>query len=227
MYNNQTVNVIMPAYNEASTIYDVVIRVLKQKQVDRLIIVNDGSKDNTAEQIGRAIANDSRAMLIECKTNMGKGSAVILGIKKVKSGIIIIQDADKEYYPEDYPFLLKKLDSNTPVFGYRMRNERHKYVMGVIAAKVHTILFNLLYKQSIHDVNAGYKVFTTEMISANSLSQKGFEIDFEIATQLAKNGYKIREVPIRYSGRTFAEGKKIGPKDAINMAIYLILRRMR
>ncbi len=226
MYNKQIVNVIMPAYNEEATIYDVVVRVLKQKSVDRLIIVNDGSKDKTSEQIRRAIAKDDRALLIECKTNNGKGSAVILGIKEVKSGIIIIQDADKEYYPEDYPMLLEKLDGKTPVFGYRMRNERHKYVMGVIAAKVHTILFNLLYNQSIHDVNAGYKLFTVDMISANSLSQKGFEIDFEIATQLAKKGYKIREVPIRYSGRTFAEGKKIGPKDAINMAIYLISRRI-
>jgi glycosyltransferase involved in cell wall biosynthesis len=224
MYKNKRVNVVMPVYNEERTVGKMVGRVLGQHFVDILIIVNDGSTDNTVSEVKR-FSHDKRVKIIDFKENRGKGYAVRAGIDNVKDGIIIIQDADEEYHPEDYADLLGSLTEKTPVFGHRTKNLRHKYILGSWAAGVHNILFNSLYGQNVKDMNAGYKVFDKDMLKGVKLHENGFEIDPEIAIALARNGYEIKDVPIRYSGRTFKEGKKIGARDAIGIALFLIKKR--
>lgn len=224
MYNDQQVVIILPAYNEGSTIYRIIRRVLKQKEVDKILVVDDGSVDNTLEEAVRAAKTArGRIRLIRNGSNMGKGYSVRRAIEAVKpDNIIILQDADEEYYPEDYRVLLKAFGGSGPVFGYRKRNQGNQYALALFANNVHTWFFNTLYNQSIRDVNVCYKVFKRSMLKGRTLTQNGFAIEEEIAVTLAKNGYRIKEVPIRYKGRTFSEGKKIGAKAAIGDLLFLI-----
>ncbi len=227
MHGNDKVTVIMPIYNEGKTAYGIIRRVLAQPMVDRLLIVYDASTDNTLEEIKRAMADEKglRCTLIMSDKKMGKGHAIRQGMAQTDGGIVIIQDADDEYYPEDYGKLLDALTDTHPVFGSRPRNEGKKYLMGVLATKVHTLVFNVLYGQSIRDMNAAYKVFKVAMLKGKELKEEGWQMDQEIATVLAKNGYKISSVDIRYKGRTFEEGKKISAKDGIDNLIYIIRQR--
>lgn len=227
MHIRDRVNVIMPIYNEEKTAYKMIKRVLKQDVVDRLIIVYRISEDNTYNEIKRAIIGCTKCTLLINRTKRGKGYSVRMGIKNAKRGIVIIQDADEEYYPEDYKNLLNALSEDSPVFGYRTVNYGHGYALGIFANRVHTLLFNLLFHQSVKDINTGYKVFEIGMLKNKILKENGWELDAEIATTLAKNGYKIKNVPIRYKGRTYDEGKKIGPKAAINFIFFIIKQRIR
>lgn len=224
MYNNQSVVVILPAYNEGPTIYKIIRRVLKQRIADRILVVDDGSADNTVKEAKRAAETATHTVkLIRIRQNMGKGHAVRRAIRAVNpDDILILQDADEEYYPEDYKKLLNAFDGSGPVFGYRERNTGNQYALALFANNVHTWVFNTLYGQSIRDVNVCYKVFTRSMLKGRTLTQNGFAIEEELAVTLAKNGYKIQEVPIRYKGRTFGEGKKIGAKAAIEDLLFLI-----
>ena len=224
MYRGKRVSVIMPVYNEERTVGKMISRVLAQRVVDSLIVINDGSTDGTVSVLKR-FSKERRVCIMDSKENRGKGHAVRIGIDKVKNGIIIIQDADEEYHPEDYGALLGRLGEDTPVFGHRTKNLRHKYLLGAWAAGVHNVLFNSLYGQHVKDMNAGYKVFDKRMLHGIKLREDGFEIDPEIAVALARNGYAIKDVPIRYSGRTFKEGKKIGARDAIGIALFLVKKR--
>lgn len=227
MYKGEKVNVIMPAYMEGKTVYNIIKRVLRQKYVDKLIIVYDESKDNTLEAIKRACKGSGRTEIVYSDKKLGKGHALRLGLEHVEDGIIIIQDADEEYYPEDYGTLLSKLTDTNPVFGKRKQNLGHTYIFGNFARSLHTFLFNLLYHQSVADIQTCYKVFKLKMINKYQLKEDGWEIEPEIAIALANNGYKIINAPIRYKGRTFAEGKKIGPKAAISEIFYIIGKKFK
>lgn len=218
--------VIMPVYNEERTVYGMIRRVLAQGGVGRLVVVYDTrSTDGTLREIRRAIAGRKRVLLLRRRLH-GKGSSVRCGLERVRSGPIIIQDADEEYYPEDYPRLLGELSRGQPVFGYRSVNYGHAYGAGKAVSRLHTWFFNLLFGQSVRDVNTGYKVFTKEMLKGRRLRGRGFELDMEMAAALAKNGYRIRNVPIRYKGRTFGEGKKIGSGPAVRFFFSILHERL-
>jgi glycosyltransferase involved in cell wall biosynthesis len=228
MLNDETVSVIMPVYNEGATVRSVIKRVLGQKAVDALYIVYDKSTDNTLAEIRAAMKGSDakgRAFLVMSDAKRGKGRAVKQGMARIRDGIVLIQDADEEYYPEDYPKMLAALTDSNPVFGSRESNAGHKYFLGSLATVVHTLAFNLLYGQSIKDMNAAYKLFKVHMLKGKKLSEDGWQIDQEIACTLAKNGYRILSVPIRYKGRTFEEGKKIGPKAAVMNLFYIVKER--
>ena len=229
MHKGRSVEVIMPAYNEGKTIFRVIRRVLRQKPVDRLIIVYDKSDDATLDEIKKAMSGaGKRCRLVYSREKKGKGHAVRQGLELVgESSIVIIQDADEEYYPEDYPKLLRAFGSGSPVFGVRVGNSGHRYVLGDLATKVHTGTFNLLYRQKLKDINGAYKVFLPEMLKGYRLKQDGWPFDQELATRLAKNGYTIKQVGVRYKGRTFDEGKKIGPRGAIEDFFFILADRFR
>lgn len=227
MHDGERVNVIMPVYEEGKTVYGVIRRVLAQKSVDRLIVVHDlRSKDNSLSEERRAARGSGRVSIITTGKSTGKGYSVRLGLDAVKKGIVIIQDADEEYYPEDYPRLLSAFSRTSPVFGYRSVDYGSSYALGRAVSRLHNCFFNLLFGQSVRDVNAGYKVFEKRMLGRARLKGNGFDLDIEIAARLAKNGYRIASVPIRYKGRTFQEGKKIGASSAINLFFYILKDRL-
>ena len=222
MFDGEYFNVIMPIYNEENTVGKMIKRVLKQNIVDKLILVYEPSTDNTLKEIERAIIGCKNIVLLKNKERMGKGYSVKRGIDYIKKGIIIIQDADEEYSPEDYKVLLSKFNSDTPVFGMRTFISGHRYILGSYANDLHTFIFNLLFRQNVKDINACYKLFTKEMINNHKFVQNGWRFDMELAIVLAQKNYKIQNAPIHYKGRTFDEGKKIGAGAAIGFIFYII-----
>jgi glycosyltransferase involved in cell wall biosynthesis len=229
MYKNEKVNIIMPVYNEENTLEEIINRVLAQKMVDKLVIVDDYSKDKSRKIIEKAAKNDKRISFLYNSENKGKGYSVRRGLSEIKSGIIIIQDADLEYYPEDYAKLLPKLNDNTIVLGTRMlgKNTGHKYVMAKIANAALTSTFNLLYGMKLTDINTCYKVFKVNMLKGVNLTEDGFLIEPQILIGLIKKGYNIAEVNIRYKGRTYKEGKKITAKDGIEQGLFMISSKLK
>jgi glycosyltransferase involved in cell wall biosynthesis len=230
VYKSEKVNVIMPIYNEERTASQIIRRVLAQKMVDRLIIINDNSKDKSLEIIKKAAKSDKRITYFSNKNNMGKGYSVRKGIDEVESGIIIIQDADLEYYPEDYPKLFPNVKDDTFVLGTRTRHRQktgHEYFLAKFANTVFTGTFDLLYARDITDINTCYKVFKKSMLDGVELKTDDFLIDMEILVSLVKKGYKVKEVDIRYMGRTYAEGKKITYVDAVKQGMFIVAERFR
>lgn len=182
MYKGKTVNIIMPVYNEERTLEEVIRRVLKQKMVDRLIIVNDASKDNSLSIIKKMARKDRRITYFTNNPNRGKGYSVRRALAEVKKGIILVQDADKEYYPEDYPKLFAAMAPNTVVYGTRMgeKESGHRYLLAKGANIMITALFNGLYFQHLTDLNTCYKVFTKDMLDGITLKADRFMGEAEI-----------------------------------------------
>jgi glycosyltransferase involved in cell wall biosynthesis len=226
MYKSERVNVIMPVYNEEKTISEIIKKVLEQKIVDRLIIVDDGSKDGSLERIKQAAKNDRRITYFINERNSGKGFSVRRGLAAVKEGIVIIQDADLEYYPDDYIKLVSKVKDDTAVFGTRIRKRSgHGYRMAKIANDVLTSTFDVLYGRDLTDINTCYKVFKRKMIRDSELDKNDFLLDPQILVTLVKKGYKIVEVDIKYKGRSYEEGKRINAMDGIKQGLFLIKSR--
>lgn len=224
MYKNSALNIIMPVYNEEKTVKEIISRVLAMPIVDRLIVINDCSKDRSLEIINALAKRDRRVVVLSNKANMGKGYSVRRGLELVKKGIVIIQDADLEYFPEDYKKLLPKLKDDTIVLGTRMRGRKtgHNYALAKFANANLTSVFNVLYGTHISDMNTCYKVFKKEMLGDAKLTKNDFLIEPEILIILVKKGYRIEEVDIRYKGRTYAEGKKITAKDGVKQALFMV-----
>ena len=227
MYKGETVNIIMPVYNEEKTVSAIIKRVLAQRFVDRLIIIDDHSCDSSLKIIKNLAAGDRRITCLASPNNRGKGFSVRKGLSRVNDGIVIIQDADLEYYPEDYMKLLPGLSDDTIVLGTRMRGRQtgHEYALAKLANAGLTLTFNLLYGRRLTDMNTCYKVFKIEMLKGIELEEDGFLIEPEILVALVKKGYNIIEVDIRYKGRTYEEGKKITAKDGIKQEFFMIKSR--
>lgn len=227
MNKNDSVNVIMPVYNEERTLRNIVGRVLAQEIVDNLIIVDDHSQDGSLDIIKDIAKTDKRITYFSNNANMGKGYSVRRGLKHVKGGIVIIQDADLEYYPEDYNKLVPLVDKDTAVLGTRVhkKNTGHRNVFAKLANDVFTWELNVLYGTQLTDINTCYKIFRREMIEDKELKENSFLIDPEILLTIIKKGYSIKEVDISYSGRTYKEGKKINAKDAVEQGLFIFKRR--
>ena len=223
MKSTEKISVIMPVYNEERTVRQILDRVLRQGCVAKVVVVDD-SKDRSPDIVRRRMAKDSRILLIHNKIPRGKGAALITGIKKVKGGLVLIQDADSEYFPEDYQKLLDQVSVENAVFGSRIlgRNVGHQYRLAKLANIAMSATFSFFFRQRITDVYTCYKLFYRNMVDPNRLRHRDFLIETEIAAQIVRNGYKIKEVPIRYNGRTFEEGKKINAMDGINGLLYVI-----
>jgi glycosyltransferase involved in cell wall biosynthesis len=222
------ISVIMPVYNEEKTVGSILGRVLRQDCVSHVIVV-DSSKDRSPQIIRNRMRKDRRITLIHTKKPTGKGSALITGIKKVRGGLVLIQDADSEYFPEDYSLLLGKLKDGNAVFGSRIlgRNVGHQYALAKMANIMMSAAFSLFFRQRVTDIYTCYKLFDRKMVDPDRLRHRDFLIEAEIAAQIVRNGYKIEEVPIRYNGRTFEEGKKIHATDGIKGMLYIIMDGIR
>ena len=221
-------SVVIPVYNERHTVELLVKRVEAAPYEKEIILVDDGSTDGTREILER-LTRDHREQvrLVLHRKNRGKGAAIRTAIKHVRGDIVIIQDADLEYDPQDYPRLLEPiLDGHADVvFGNRFHGGPHRvlYFWHYLGNRVLTNLCNMVTNLNLSDMEVGYKVFRAEILQRLRLRSDRFGIEPELTVKVAKLGCRIYEVPIAYHGRTYAEGKKIGWKDGL-AALYYILR---
>jgi len=225
---NSVLSVVVPAYNEAKTIASVLERVLSQPSVMEVIVVDDCSTDGTWEFLQSLAASNSKIRASRHARNEGKGAALRTGISLAGARFVIIQDADLEYDPSEYPILLHPLLENRAdvVFGSRFmggRAHRVLYFWHSVGNTVLTLLSNMFTNLNLTDMETCYKAFRREIIQSIQIEENRFGFEPEITAKVAKLGARIFEVGISYYGRTYAEGKKIGWKDGAS-AIRCILK---
>jgi len=218
----------MPVFNERETLVPAVEAVLAIDRVDELIIVDDGSIDGTRELYDDVKAHDQRVKVHLQERNQGKGSAVRTGFSLADGDIFLIQDADLEYDPRDYPALVQPIEEGRAavVYGSRFRGGPTKtmFFWHMVGNKFLTLVTNMLYNTILSDMETCYKVFRADVIRDIPLRAKGFEFEPEITSKVLKRGYRIYEVPISYNGREFDEGKKINPWRDGPKAFYYLLK---
>jgi glycosyltransferase involved in cell wall biosynthesis len=226
-YIKMKISVVMPVYNEIDTVKSIIDKVMSVDIVDELIIVDDHSKDGTIEVL-KGIKNEKIRITFHDR-NSGKGAALRTGFSKVTGDVIIIQDADLEYDPNEYSNLLQPiLDGRADaVYGSRFLGGPHRALLfwHYLANKLLTLLSNIFNNLNLTDMETCYKVIRTDVIRTISLKSDRFGFEPEITAKLAKKRFRIYEMPISYSGRDYAEGKKIGFKDAIEAFFCIVYYR--
>ncbi|MEK6834706.1 MAG: glycosyltransferase family 2 protein [Nanoarchaeota archaeon] len=234
MKRNNLLSIIIPVYNEAKTIKSVLNLVLKSKLSIKkeIIIINDGSTDDTQEIVDKFIQNNHKINIrLLNKKNEGKGSAVKLGIMKATGQIIIIQDADLEYNPEDYERCIQPIINGKykVVYGSRVidrGNIKYRHLSYLIGGRTITLFTNILFGSRLTDEPTCYKTFDSDLIKSININGKKFDWEPEITAKILRMGIKIKEVPIRYYPRSIKEGKKIRWKDGLDAIITLIKYRL-
>jgi glycosyltransferase involved in cell wall biosynthesis len=222
-------SVVIPCYNEEKTISVIVERIKAQKNLlIEIIIIDDHSNDNTLNELSKIAQIYPDIKIVRHEKNMGKGSALKSGIKLATGNIILIQDADLEYNPNDYKNLLQPfLETDADVvYGTRFKGGsyvRLHFFWHYLANKILTTLTNVVTNLNMSDMETGYKLFKSEVIKKINLKENSFGIEPEITVKLAKNKFIFYEVPISYNGRSYQEGKKITFLDAIK-AIFCIFK---
>lgn len=221
----KTLSIIIPVFNEKSTISAVIEKIesINISITKEIIVVDDGSTDGTTE-ILRARETD-KTIYHFAPVNSGKGAAIRMGLKVAKGDIMLIQDADLEYTPEDYQELIDPILNGQTLVVYGSRFLRQNYIPPIrrLANRALTILTNLLYAAKLTDMETCFKVFSSEVAQKISLHANGFEIEPEITARILQAGYKIYEVPVSYNPRTRVEGKKIGWTDGF-VAVAMLLK---
>ena len=221
-------SVVMPAYNEEATLEAIVGRVLATPWTDEVLIVDDGSADRTVEIAKKLVEGDPRVKLFQQPHNMGKGAALRRGFAEATAEFVIVQDADLEYDPAEYDeILVPLLDGRADVvFGSRFlagRPHRVLYFWHSVGNRFLTLLSNMFTNINLTDMETCYKAFRRPVIQGIEIEEDRFGFEPEITAKLARAGYRMYEVGISYSGRTYAEGKKIGWRDGVR-AVTCILR---
>jgi glycosyltransferase involved in cell wall biosynthesis len=220
------ISVIIPVYNEERTITEIVSRVQAVSLASEIIIVDDGSTDGTLAHLRTIDSTHENVTILYHDKNRGKGAALKTGLAAASGDVIIIQDADLEYDPRDYESLLVPiLDGRADVvYGSRFLGgpQRVLFFWHYIGNKVITLLCDALSNLNLSDMETGYKVFKKEVLADIQLKSNRFGFEPEFTMKIAKKGFRIYEVPISYSGRTYEEGKKIGWLDGLS-AIFTIL----
>ena len=219
-------SVVIPCYNEEATIEALINLVLDSPWVAEIIVVDDGSKDRSREIL--ATVNDPKVRVVLHDVNKGKGAALRTGFQHATSEFVIVQDADLEYDPSEYPLVLEPLldDRADVVFGSRFlsgRPHRVLYFWHSLGNKFLTLMSNMFTDLNLTDMETCYKCFRREVIQSITIEEDRFGFEPEITAKLAKSRVRIYEVGISYSGRTYDEGKKIGWRDGVR-AVYCIVR---
>jgi len=218
--------VIIPAYNEKNTILEIVRRVQATKLVDEIIIVDDGSTDGTRALIATMDGKDNVKVILHEK-NQGKGAAVRTGISAATGDVLMIQDADLEYDPREYPNLMKPIEEGLAdvVYGSRFLGAPHRAILfwNMVANKLLTLMTNILYNNILTDMETGYKVFKREVVVDMKIHAKRFDFEPEFTAKILKKNVRVFEVPISFNPRDYSEGKKIKMKDAFE-AVWTLLK---
>jgi glycosyltransferase involved in cell wall biosynthesis len=233
-----TLSVVIPAYNEAKTIHEILRRVRAVPIKTQIIVVDDCSKDGTRDILRDIEQRDKELKVVYHEINQGKGAALRTGFRHATGQIVIVQDADLEYDPEQYPQLIQPIveDLADVVFGSRFIGETHRvlYFWHSLANKGLTLLSNMFTNLNLTDMEVCYKVFRREVIQGITLKSDRFGFEPEVTAKVARFTFpsksgehprscRIYEIPVSYHGRTYREGKKIGIKDGFQ-ALYCILR---
>ena len=226
-WNAIRVTAVMPAYNEAAHIEEAVRRLKAVPLSVELVCVNDASRDGTAEVLERLKAEGLIDVLIHHEVNRGKGAALRTGIAAASGHVIVVQDADLEYDPQEFPALLDPIRTGRAdaVFGSRFQSgpRRVLYFWHSIGNQFLTLLSNMLTDLNLTDMETCYKMVRADLLKRLPLASDRFGFEPEVTARLARAGARIWEVPISYSGRTYAEGKKIGWQDGV-AALWHIIR---
>ena len=219
----------MPVFNEVATILHVADVVLARPEVTELVVVDDASSDGTWDELeSLAAANPERVRTLRHEGNRGKGAALKTGFAAATGDIVLVQDADLEYDPGDYPRLLEPLlrDAADAVFGSRFiggSSHRVLYFWHSLGNRFLTLLSNMVTDLNLTDMECGYKVFRRDLLQKITIEEPRFGFEPEIVAKVARSGARIYEVSVAYYGRTYAEGKKINWKDGVS-AIRCILK---
>ena len=222
------ITIIIPCYNEVKTIEIIVNKILKlNKYKFEIIIVDDYSIDGSREILKNKLSSKV-SLIIYNEKNYGKGYCIKKGVEQSNGNVILIQDADLEYDPNDYPKLINPIINNYAdvVYGSRFVGGDEKRVLffwHTVANKILTLLSNIFSNLNLTDMECGYKVFRSEVLKKITLKQNRFGFEPEITAKISKMNIRIFEVGVSYFGRTYSEGKKITYKDAFN-ALYCIIR---
>jgi glycosyltransferase involved in cell wall biosynthesis len=219
-------SVIIPVYNEVKNIEEIIKRVHATKLASEIIIVDDYSQDGTRD-ILKGLDGKRKVRVIFHEQNQGKGGAVVTGMDAAAGDVLLIQDADLEYDPRDYPALLQPIEEGLAdvVYGSRFLGAAHRVTMfwHQAANKLLTFMTNIMYDSILTDMETGYKVFRREVIEKMKIRSKRFNFEPEFTAKILKRKYRIFEVPITFNPRDYSEGKKIGLKDAFE-AVWALLR---
>ena len=218
-------SVVMPVYNEQATIEEIISRVLSVPMRIELIVVDDCSTDGTRDQLA-ALQRQHGFILLLQERNQGKGAALRRGFSAITGDIVVIQDADLEYSPEELPMLAELIVEGRAdvVYGSRFLG-RHRVFLFThyLGNRLLTLLTNVLYNTMLTDMETCYKVMRREVLEGMNLTSNGFGIEPEMTAKIFKRGFRVYEIPITYDGRSYEEGKKIGWKDGV-VALWVLLK---
>ena len=218
-------SVVMPVFNERDTIEEIIRRVLAVKMRIELVVVDDVSTDGTAEILER-LRNELGFVLLRQPHNSGKGSALRRGFAAVTGDMLIVQDADLEYSPEEYGLMTPLITSGRAdvVFGSRFLGTHRVFLLThFLGNRLITFITNVLYNTMLTDMETCYKLMRIDVLRSMELKSNGFGIEPEITAKVFKRGYKVYEVPISYDGRGYEEGKKITWRDGV-VALWVLLK---
>ncbi|HEY5166102.1 MAG TPA: glycosyltransferase family 2 protein [Acidimicrobiia bacterium] len=211
-------SVIVPVYNERNTVAEIVrqMRAVELPVAREIVIVDDGSDDGTRDVLSQLA--DSTVHVVLHPHNRGKGAAIRTGLAQITGDLVLIQDADLEYDPEDWPKLISPVLKGRArvVYGSRFTGERRNMLfLHWVGNRFLSLLTNVLYNTTLSDMETCYKLFDRELIDAMDLRSDGFDFEPEVTAKILRRGIRIYEVPISYSGREFDEGKKITWRDGL------------
>ncbi len=226
MPSSKRCSIVIPVYNEKNTILEVIDRVQRTDAAKEVIVIDDCSTDGTRALL-QELPPSNGLKIIYQPHNQGKGAALRAGFAAVSGDIVIVQDADLEYDPDDYPILLQPILDNKAdvVYGSRFLGGPHRVLLfwHSVGNKVLTMLSNMMTDLNLTDMETCYKVFRADLLKKIQLRENRFGFEPEFTAKVAKAHCRVYEVPVSYSGRDYSEGKKISWKDGV-AAIYLIFK---